>query len=767
MDKTNTMKNLRLFLVFFIISVAGIGYAQIGIQTNTPDASSALDIVSSNKGLLVPRVSLSNDLSSPSPVTSPATGLLVYNSGSNQLQGFYYWSGSAWVKLETGGGAITSWELTGNNGTTVGTNFLGTIDEEALGLRTKDVERMRILSDGRIHIANGYTAPDTEDKLTVRGNSTNTTAIYATSGFGYAVLGTSGSTFAMRAHSSDESGNGILATGNDVGGSYLNSGSGGSFTGGQFGTYTKAINEDGNGIVALGNDVGAIAPSSGSGGTFRATVFGIYAKAINTTSTGIAASGNNLSISTITGGSGGAFKGSKYGLYVKANNSSNGNGIGAVGNGGSTLYVPPTGSGGAFTGDSVGVYGKAIGSNGNGIIANGNGGNTYHYPTAGSGGSFTGDVGIYGYSPLTNGNAVVGLVNGGTYSVPGGTGSGGSFTGPIAVYGASSGSSGTAIIGVGNDGGNYHTLPDGSGGAFSGFHGMYGYAEDEDDGIGVLGVGNDEGSYSTYGYGAGGSFTGYRYGIEAFSNRRSSTSYGVYGKYNGGGSRNGVGVYGYSVPTSTRGYGVVGKGGNLGVLSINAMATIGNMIVEMDHPLDPRNKILNHYVIESPEVLNMYRGNVHLDEDGEATVSLPEYFSSININFSYALTPIGQQAPDLYIKEEIDNDGDFVIAGGNPNQKVSWVVYAERNDLYMQREKERKPDLVEIEKEDKNKGKYLMPELYNQPPEMGIFYSGENDVKKVDRKIKNQAKKVAKSKDIGEKESVVKERELKEKRIKN
>lgn len=74
--------------------------AQIGIQTDNPDGSAALDIVSSDKGLLIPRVTLSADLSSPSPVNSPATGLLVYNSGSNQDEGFYFWNGTSWQMLK-------------------------------------------------------------------------------------------------------------------------------------------------------------------------------------------------------------------------------------------------------------------------------------------------------------------------------------------------------------------------------------------------------------------------------------------------------------------------------------------------------------------------------------------------------------------------------------------------------------------------------------------------------------------------------------------
>ncbi len=87
--------------VFILIIYCNIqAFAQIGIQTDTPNASSVLDIVSSDKGLLIPRVSLSSNLSSTSPVSSPATGLLVYNDGSNQTHGFYFWTGSIWKMLK-------------------------------------------------------------------------------------------------------------------------------------------------------------------------------------------------------------------------------------------------------------------------------------------------------------------------------------------------------------------------------------------------------------------------------------------------------------------------------------------------------------------------------------------------------------------------------------------------------------------------------------------------------------------------------------------
>ena len=92
--KRVTIILLSIFLYHNII------VAQIGIQTNTPDASAVLDIVSTDKGLLIPRVSLTTNLSNSSPVTSPATGLLVFNSGNNQEHGFYYWTGSTWAMLK-------------------------------------------------------------------------------------------------------------------------------------------------------------------------------------------------------------------------------------------------------------------------------------------------------------------------------------------------------------------------------------------------------------------------------------------------------------------------------------------------------------------------------------------------------------------------------------------------------------------------------------------------------------------------------------------
>jgi hypothetical protein len=67
--------------------------AQIGIGTNFPSTSAELDIYSTSKGILAPRVSLSAYLSNPNPVINPAVGIILFNIGTNQTHGFYYWSG--------------------------------------------------------------------------------------------------------------------------------------------------------------------------------------------------------------------------------------------------------------------------------------------------------------------------------------------------------------------------------------------------------------------------------------------------------------------------------------------------------------------------------------------------------------------------------------------------------------------------------------------------------------------------------------------------
>ncbi|HPO64084.1 MAG TPA: hypothetical protein PK762_13480, partial [Candidatus Kapabacteria bacterium] len=137
---------------------------------------------------------------------------------------------------------------------------------------------------------------------------------------------------------------------------------------------------------------------------------------------------------------------------------------------------------------------------------------------------------------------------------------------------------------------------------------------------------------------------------------------------------------------------------------------------KIDHPQDPENKYLVHSFVESPDMMNVYNGNIVLDENGEAVIDLPDYFESLNKDFRYQLTCIGGFA-NIYIKEKVKNN-KFKIAGGTAGLEVSWQVTGIRKDAWA--EKNRIP--TEVEKADKDKGKYLTPEVYNQPREKGILY---------------------------------------------
>jgi hypothetical protein len=96
----------------------------------------------------------------------------------------------------------------------------------------------------------------------------------------------------------------------------------------------------------------------------------------------------------------------------------------------------------------------------------------------------------------------------------------------------------------------------------------------------------------------------------------------------------------------------------------------------IDHPLDPTNTILNHYFVESPEMVLIYRGAAVLGSDGRAAVSLPDYFDALGKNPMVQLTGVGTS--DVFVAEKVTNNR-FVI-GGTPGKEVYWTVTAARKD---------------------------------------------------------------------------------------
>jgi len=124
--------------------------AQVGINTTTPDASAALDITSTNQGVLIPRMTQVQRVA----IASPATGLLVFQT--DNTVGFYYYNGASWATFGGGSG----WALTGDSSTAAGTNFVGTTDAQGLVIATSGVERTRIDATGLVGV--GTSAPTEE-----------------------------------------------------------------------------------------------------------------------------------------------------------------------------------------------------------------------------------------------------------------------------------------------------------------------------------------------------------------------------------------------------------------------------------------------------------------------------------------------------------------------------------------------------------------------------------------------------------------------------
>ncbi len=223
------------------------------------------------------------------------------------------------------------------------------------------------------------------------------------------------------------------------------------------------------------------------------------------------------------------------------------------------------------------------------------------------------------------------------------------------------------------------------------------------------------------------------YGLPIFSRTNAPNGRGVQGESAQGNGIHGVsnsngasGVYGENTGT---GFGVAGRtggdgdavfGDNLdpsgragyfnGNVRVNGNLSKAAGSFEIDHPLDPANKYLYHSFVESPDMMNVYNGNVTLDSRGEAVIQLPSYFEALNQDFRYQLTPLGAAAPGLYVAQEVKGNA-FKIAGGPAGGKVSWQVTGIRHDPYAERNRIQ----VEVEKSAQDKGSYLHPEVYGKP----------------------------------------------------
>ncbi len=391
------MKKLlfALFLLFMVVSA----FPQVAINTtgNAPDSKAMLDVSSTTAGILIPRMT-TTQRNNISPAAAQE-GLTVYDTDTKS---FWFYDGSDWVEIRKGG---QDWSLTGNAGTTVGTNFLGTTDDVSLSFKTNNTERMRILNTGEVGIGTtspGYPLTVTSATASRTGSFINT----ETNTDNYAVYG--------QCSQSDYYGYGGYFRGGYKGLQAVVYPSGSSY---YYGLY---------GYVSGGSGVnyGVYGRSYGSG-----TKYGVYGYS--------SGSGTNYGVLGYGSSYGGFFSSSNVGAYGRATNTGSGYYYGVRGyvSGGSghnrAIYGYSTGSGyqaGSYgyatgSGYSYGVYGYANGSDDNfgvyGYVADNNGfaiyGNnqdedgtgimgigdtisTFWYPTLGAGVVGNGDsLGVVGY----------------------------------------------------------------------------------------------------------------------------------------------------------------------------------------------------------------------------------------------------------------------------------------------------------------------------------------------------------------------------------
>lgn len=131
---------MKKTLTIAVLLIGTFSLAQVGINTDTPDANSDLTLASEDKGLLLNRVEL-EETTDPAPLTAHVEGMVVYNTATagDVTPGQYYNDGTQWVRLGSSAAPTNDWHITGNAGTVAGTNFIGTTDNRDMVFKRNNV----------------------------------------------------------------------------------------------------------------------------------------------------------------------------------------------------------------------------------------------------------------------------------------------------------------------------------------------------------------------------------------------------------------------------------------------------------------------------------------------------------------------------------------------------------------------------------------------------------------------------------------------------
>jgi len=289
----------------------------------------------------------------------------------------------------------------------------------------------------------------------------------------------------------------------------------------------------------------------------------------------------------------------------------------------------------------------------------------------------------YGANGCWSGAAVGSMGNGANGGLAVGYGANGYWTGAAAGYNANAVTCGVALGATAN-GYNFGAVAgDSANGSIRGTV------------IGALANGYNNGVAAGYsadgyfsgvavGYSANGIYSGAALGVSA-NGAKTNVAIGAQANAQGGDQRIAIG---YNVTNNlddtTRIRGHLYLDGGTGVWY---RSTFGNgswtaKAFEIDHPLDPENKILRHFCLEGPQVWNVYAGNVQL-VNGRAVVQLPDYYSALNLVGSeiYSLTVVDENTAEYHqvkVARKV-SDNRFVITG-TADVEISWTIKVLRND---------------------------------------------------------------------------------------
>ena len=369
-------KAVMLFLCFLMIHSA-INAQSVAINTDgtTANTSALLDVKSTAKGVLIPRMSRTER----NAIASPATGLLIFQNGPDSI-GFHYYDGTKWTWIVSNSNTDSlAWRTAGNTGTTDANNFIGTKDNIPFNVRVNNQKAGRIDNT----LANafwGYQA----------GNA-NTTGLnnvaFGHQAFQSNLSGTNNTAIGGLAASSNTTGNNNTATGyaasilNTVGQSntaygfyaMYNNVAGSSATAIGFQSMLYANNTtipNSNNNVALGYESLQGSPTSANNTGINNTALGYQTLFNNTsggsnTSGGFQASyGNTTGYSNVAVGVKALYTNTASNNLVAVGDSSlyNGTGIGNTAVGSKAGFNLTTGTNNLFLGYQAG-YNVTTGSN--------------------------------------------------------------------------------------------------------------------------------------------------------------------------------------------------------------------------------------------------------------------------------------------------------------------------------------------------------------------------------------------------------------------